>query len=258
MSQVQTPSQGFDPLDMRNYTLEKLPEMGGGVWMDRVKFAGVPLAIFFFLYFDLRWCGTIGVFEAQTKVAPAHCYAALAIFVSSLILWLSESIPNYLTSFLIIVAAILTGVMPAADNAQGSEFSRRRAEAGTALFKLRPDGNGKRVHRTMPHGFSRPGRQGSGKRQPHAPPWLAAGGTGPHATFQGAAGIPLPQNGKVPQNMLELGRPPRRCRIAQHAVGHEARKSLEARAVAAVERMAQLADGCQPGQLACIPVMKVE
>jgi len=111
MSQVQTPSQGFDPLDMRNYTLEKLPEMGGGVWMDRVKFAGVPLAIFFFLYFDLRWCGTIGVFEAQTKVAPAHCYAALAIFVSSLILWLSESIPNYLTSFLIIVAAILTGVM---------------------------------------------------------------------------------------------------------------------------------------------------
>ena len=97
---------------MRNYTLEKLPEMKGGVWMDRVKFAGVPLAIFFFLYFDLRWCGTIGVFETQTKVAPAHCYAALAIFVSSLILWLSESIPNYLTSFLIIVAAILTGVMP--------------------------------------------------------------------------------------------------------------------------------------------------
>ena len=67
--------------------------------------------IFFFLYFDLHWCGTIGVFETQTKVPPAHCYSALAIFVSSLILWLAESIPNYLTSFLIIVAAVLTGVM---------------------------------------------------------------------------------------------------------------------------------------------------
>lgn len=35
----------------------------------------------------------------------------MAIFASSLILWLAESIPNYLTSFLIIVAAILTGVI---------------------------------------------------------------------------------------------------------------------------------------------------
>lgn len=111
MSQVFTPPKSFDPLDMRNYTLEKLPEMKGGMWADRVKFAGVPLAIFFFLYFDLHWCGTIGVFETQTKVPPAHCYSALAIFVSSLILWLAESIPNYLTSFLIIVAAVLTGVM---------------------------------------------------------------------------------------------------------------------------------------------------
>ena len=111
MSQVQTPSSTFDPLDMRNYTLEKLPEMKGGVWVDRVKFVGIPLAVFMFLYFDLRWCGTIGVFETQTKVPPAHCYAALAIFVSSLILWLAESIPNYLTSFLIIIAAVLTGVM---------------------------------------------------------------------------------------------------------------------------------------------------
>lgn len=111
MSQARTMAPAFDPLDMRNYTLERLPEMKGGVWMERVKFAGVPLAVFFFLYFYLRWCGEIGIFETQTKVPPQHCYAALAIFISSLILWLTESIPNYLTSFLIIVAAILTGVM---------------------------------------------------------------------------------------------------------------------------------------------------
>ena len=49
MSQVFTPPNSFDPLDMRNYMLEKLPEMKGGVWADRVKFAGVPLAIFFWV-----------------------------------------------------------------------------------------------------------------------------------------------------------------------------------------------------------------
>ena len=101
----------FDPLDMRNYSLEKLPEMKGGKILDFLKLIGVPLAILSFLYFDLRWCGTIEPFEQQTKVDPQLCYAALAIFVSSLILWLTEAIPNYLTSFLIIIAAILTGIM---------------------------------------------------------------------------------------------------------------------------------------------------
>ena len=36
MSQVFTPPKSFDPLDMRNYTLEKLPEMKGGMWADRI------------------------------------------------------------------------------------------------------------------------------------------------------------------------------------------------------------------------------
>lgn len=101
----------FDPLDLRNYALEKLPNIHGGVWMDRIKLVGVPLGIFAFLYFHLQWCGPIEIFQAQTKVPPAHCYSALGIFVSSLILWLSEAIPNYLTSFMIIVVAIMTGVM---------------------------------------------------------------------------------------------------------------------------------------------------
>lgn len=101
----------FDPLDLSNYALEKLPNIHGGVWMDRVKLVGVPIAILTFLYFHLHWCGTIAMFETQTKVPPAHCYTALGIFVSSLLLWLSEAIPNYLTSFMIIVVAIMTGVM---------------------------------------------------------------------------------------------------------------------------------------------------
>ena len=101
----------FDPLDMRNYSLEKLPEMKGGRLADIIKMIGVPLAVFLFLFFELRWSGTIEVFETQTKVPPAACYSALAIFFSSLVLWLTEAIPNYLTSFLIILAVILTGTM---------------------------------------------------------------------------------------------------------------------------------------------------
>ena len=101
----------FDPLDMRNYSLEKLPEMKSGKLGDIIKIIGVPLAVFLFLYFELRWCGRIEAFELQKKVPPGACYSALGIFFSSLVLWLTESIPNYLTSFLIILAAILTGAM---------------------------------------------------------------------------------------------------------------------------------------------------
>ncbi len=159
----------FDPLDMRNYSLEKFKDIKAGVWMNRFKLIGVPLAIFFFLFFHMQWCGPITAFEeresilakakaeeeykapkpapaakpsdaaakapdatvkpaegaakpAEAKPAPApkpakkllplsYCYTALGIFVASLILWLSEAIPNYLTSMIVICAAILTGVM---------------------------------------------------------------------------------------------------------------------------------------------------
>ena len=101
----------FDPLDMRNYSLEKFKEIKAGPIMQRLKLIGVPLAVLLFLMFQLRWCGTIELFETQTKVPPAHCYSAMGIFLASLVLWLTEAIPNYLTSLLVIVVVVLTGVM---------------------------------------------------------------------------------------------------------------------------------------------------
>lgn len=101
----------FDPLDMRNYSLEKLKTIKSGPWMERLKFIGVPLAVFLFLFYHFQWCGPIELFEAQTKVPAAHCYSATGIFFASLVLWLTEAIPNYLTSFIIIVAVILCGIM---------------------------------------------------------------------------------------------------------------------------------------------------
>lgn len=109
MSSVEKPA--FDPLDMRNYSLEKFKDIKAGTWMERLKLVGVPLAILSFLFFHLQWCGTIDLFEQQTAVPAAHCYSAMGIFIASLILWLSEAIPNYLTSMIVVVAVIVTGTM---------------------------------------------------------------------------------------------------------------------------------------------------
>lgn len=99
----------FDPLDLRNYSLEKLKEIKPGRLMESLKFYGVPIAIAVFFFFHLKWCGEIAVFEAQK--APQICYSALGIFIASLLLWLTETIPNFLTSFIVIVVAVVTGTM---------------------------------------------------------------------------------------------------------------------------------------------------
>lgn len=101
----------FDPLDMRNYSLEKFKDIKAGPLMQKMKLIGVPLGIFLFIFFHFQWCGIIELFETQTKVPPAHCYSALGIFFASLVLWLTEAIPNYLTSLLVVVVVIMTDVM---------------------------------------------------------------------------------------------------------------------------------------------------
>jgi len=103
----------FDPLDMRNYAFTNDKDIKAGAWMDRAKAVGVPLAVLVFLFFHLQWCGRIDLFETQTKVKTvALLYSTMGIFLSSLILWLTEAVPMYLTSFLVVVAVILTGILP--------------------------------------------------------------------------------------------------------------------------------------------------
>lgn len=102
----------FDPLDMKNYALEKLPDMKAGRLLEMFKVIGVPLAVIVFLFFHLKWCGPIEMFDLQTKVKPPDLmYSALGLFMATLILWISEALPNYLTSLIAIVAAILIGVI---------------------------------------------------------------------------------------------------------------------------------------------------
>lgn len=97
---------------MRNYGLEKLKDIHGGPWMARAKLIGMPLGVFLFMYFHLRWCGDIGFFEASGAKNIGHLYTVTGIFFFTLVLWMTEALPSYLTSFIAIILAIVLDIMP--------------------------------------------------------------------------------------------------------------------------------------------------
>ncbi|MBQ1964164.1 MAG: hypothetical protein II358_01950, partial [Tidjanibacter sp.] len=120
--------QVFDPLDMNNYKVEKLPKMeksGFEKWMARL---GGPLAILVFVL--LYWLVDIPFLDnisAENLVGDKAIkrfdtlgladfirinYAMLAIFAAAIVLWVTEAIPSYLTSLLVILGVVLTGVAP--------------------------------------------------------------------------------------------------------------------------------------------------
>ncbi len=118
-------NQAFDPLDMNNYKVEKLPKMeksGFEKWMARL---GGPLAALAFIL--IYWVIDIPLFDnldfsvlsdkAQARLNVIGeaafiraCYAMLAIFCASIILWITEAVQSYLTSLMVIMAVILCGV----------------------------------------------------------------------------------------------------------------------------------------------------
>ena len=117
--------QAFDPLDMNNYKVEKLPKMeksGFEKWMARL---GGPIAALVFvliywvidipLFDNLDFSGLSDKAQARLDVIGEAafikaCYAMLAIFCASIVLWITEAIQSYLTSLLVILAIILCGI----------------------------------------------------------------------------------------------------------------------------------------------------
>ena len=115
----------MDPLDMNNYRVEKLPKMQKSafeIWMARL---GAPLALIAFVW--ITWFCHIRFIDhldtgllaasAQKRLAALGLegfiranYAMLGIFVASLILWMTEAIPNYLTSLILILGVVLFNV----------------------------------------------------------------------------------------------------------------------------------------------------
>jgi len=120
----------FDPLDMNNYKVEKLPirdKSNIEKWMEIV---GGPLAIAVFVFINyfsnidflqnidssllsqsaLKRFGQLGA----DGFSNANV-SMLAIFVSAVILWITEAVPNYLTSLILIITMVLTNVTTETD-----------------------------------------------------------------------------------------------------------------------------------------------
>lgn len=93
---------GFNPLDMNNYKIEKLPKMQKSGFERWMAILGGPLAVLLFVL--INWVLDIGFLKTQAE------QSMLAIFVAGLVLWMTEAIPNYLTSLVITLAIVLTGV----------------------------------------------------------------------------------------------------------------------------------------------------
>lgn len=122
---TQTAEAAFDPLDMNNYRVEKfrkIEKLGFERWME--KWGGlIAILSFIIIYYCvhisfldhinpaiLKKAGTQRLKELGTEKFIHINYAMLAIFVAAVILWITEAIPNYLTSLIVIAAMVLTGV----------------------------------------------------------------------------------------------------------------------------------------------------
>ena len=117
----------FDPLDMNNYRIEKLPKREKSKFEKWLAILGPILAIAAFILFayiiKLPFLNSIEptqlvtdtAREAYDKLGSAAFIRSnefmLAIFAASIILWMTEAIPNYLTSLLLIISLVLTGVL---------------------------------------------------------------------------------------------------------------------------------------------------
>jgi len=115
----------FDPLDTNNYRVEKLKKIKKAGFERQMEIWGGPLAILSFIliyYFaDISYLNNINpeilkddAAKRLKDLGAEHFsrinYAMLGIFVASIILWITEAIPNYLTSLIVVIAMVLTGV----------------------------------------------------------------------------------------------------------------------------------------------------
>ncbi len=116
-----------DPLDMRNYRIEQLPVRSRGGVEKRLAQIGVPLAmaVFILVAFVIKvpFLQNIDP-DALVAAAAKNEFAQkgsetfsrnngymLAIFLSSIVLWMTAALPNYLTGLMVIISLVLTGVL---------------------------------------------------------------------------------------------------------------------------------------------------
>jgi len=116
-----------DPFDMHNYRMEHLPVRAKSSFEIILAKVGFPLAVLSFIAINY-FCNVSFLQEIDpttlTKKAKGYYdalgpaefsrvnVAMLAVFVGAVILWITEAIPNYLTSLILIITMVLTGVLP--------------------------------------------------------------------------------------------------------------------------------------------------
>jgi solute carrier family 13 (sodium-dependent dicarboxylate transporter), member 2/3/5 len=99
---VKSNTKHIDPLDMSQYkmgNIAKRPPTETGLLMQKV---GLPLALISFVLFSF-------VFNFESLDQKAQYM--LGLFVACIVLWITESIPNYLTSIALIVSVILLDIV---------------------------------------------------------------------------------------------------------------------------------------------------
>lgn len=114
-----------DILNMDNYRVEKLPKIEKSGFEKMMMKVGIPLSILSFiviyLLVDLPFLNNIDLAgldkealkrldELGTEVFIRTNYAMLAIFIAAIVLWITEAVPNYLTSLILILAMVLTNI----------------------------------------------------------------------------------------------------------------------------------------------------
>jgi anion transporter len=116
-----------DPLDMRNYRIEQLPVRVKTGVERRMVLIGILLAaaVFLLFQFGLRLSYLQGIdpatlvsesakaefAEKGAELFSRHNGSMLAIFLAAIILWGTNALPNYLTSLMVIIAVVMTGVL---------------------------------------------------------------------------------------------------------------------------------------------------
>lgn len=117
---------GDDPLDMHAYRIDRLPKRARSGTEKWLAVAGIPLAIACFFLFAFIWTpeflAAINIERLPASAAKVLAEVGadeltrrnsvmLGIFLFGLVLWTTQSIPNYLTSLIIIIGLVLTGVL---------------------------------------------------------------------------------------------------------------------------------------------------
>jgi len=123
-------AEKFDPLDMHNYRIDRLPKRRRTPTEILLARAGIPLGITLFVLFGFLWTPQ-WLADFGLEVLPRAAAGVLAevgadefvrrntfmlgIFLFAMVLWTTQSLPSYQTSLIVIIALVLTGVLSERD-----------------------------------------------------------------------------------------------------------------------------------------------